>query len=127
MGIAAKAIVVLSETGETARYVAKFHPYCPIMAVMAEGSIGRQIEGYMSHAFSLVTNVKRGDGAHVKLAFEEGKKKGLFSNGDSGLRAHDAQLGRRQAVYGAHPLRDYGRPAPPDDPRRHRLLHLVRR
>ena len=42
--IAAKAIVVLSETGETARYVAKFHPHCPIMAVMAEGSIGRQIE-----------------------------------------------------------------------------------
>ncbi len=86
--IAAKAIIVLSETGETARYVAKFHPHCPIMAVMAEGSIGRQIEGYMSHAFSLVTNLKRGDGAHVKHAFEAGKKKGLFKDGDSVVCVH---------------------------------------
>jgi len=80
--IGAKAIIVLSETGETARYVAKFHPRVPVVAVMVDGRIGRQIEGYMASCVSIVTEQRRGDGAHVKLAFAEGKKKGILVDGD---------------------------------------------
>ena len=86
--IGAKAIIVLSESGETARYVAKFHPEAPIMAVIVDGRIGRQIEGYMNDAFSVVTDTKRGDGVHVKLAFVEGKKKGIFKDGDPVICVH---------------------------------------
>lgn len=75
-------IIVLSETGETARFVAKFHPAVPVVAVMVDGRIGRQIEGYMASCTSIVTNQKRGDGAHVRLAFSECKRKGLLVDGD---------------------------------------------
>ena len=81
--IGAKAIVVLSETGETARYVAKFHPDCPIMAVMTDKRIARQIEGYMCSAFSVVTDKTRGDGNHVKEAFAKGMATGMFKEGDA--------------------------------------------
>jgi len=86
--IDAKAIIVLSETGETARYVGKFHGQTPIMAVMESQRVGRQIEGYMFNAHSIVTTQKRGDGAHVKLAFEMGKKAGLFTDGDAIVCIH---------------------------------------
>jgi len=49
---------------------------------MVDGRIGRQIEGYMGSTISIVTNVKRGDGNHVRLAFEVGKKRGIFKDGD---------------------------------------------
>ena len=69
--ISAKAIIVLSETGETARLLAKFHPASQIIAVCVDGRVARQIEGYMCNGISVLTDVKRGDGAHVRLAFAE--------------------------------------------------------
>ena len=86
--VGAKAIIVLSETGETARFVAKFHPDTPLMAVCEDGRIGRQIEGYMSSSFSLVTDRQRGDGVWIGHAFEEGKKRGLFKDGDTVAVTH---------------------------------------
>ena len=79
---------MLSETGESARYVAKFHPDAHLMAVMESETIGRQIEGYMSSACSVITQKMRGDGAHVKVAFQEGKEKGLFKDGDAVICMH---------------------------------------
>jgi pyruvate kinase len=81
--IGAKAILVLSETGETARHVAKFHPDAPVIAVMVNGRVGRQIEGYNSSAVAMVVDFKRGDGAHVKHAFAEGKRRGIYKDGDA--------------------------------------------
>merc|ERR1719231_2131717 len=86
--ITAKAIIVLSETGETARLLAKFHPVSPIIAVCADGIVARQIEGYMCNAKAILTDVKRGDGAHVRLAFAEGKKMGYFVDGDVVVCVH---------------------------------------
>jgi len=86
--IQAKAIVVLSETGETARLLAKFHPVSTILAICPEGWVARQIEGYLCNAKAIQTDVKRGDGAHVRLAFDEGKKMGLFVDGDAVVCVH---------------------------------------
>jgi len=86
--IGSKAIIVLSETGETARLIAKFHANIPVMAVCVEPTIARQIEGYLCNAFAIATEVKRGDGAHLKLAFEVGKARGLFNDGDSIVCIH---------------------------------------
>jgi len=86
--IAAKAIIVLSETGETARLLAKFHPNSPILAVCPDGCVARQIEGYLCHAKAIYTKEKRGDGAHVRIAFETGKKAGYFVDGDAVVCVH---------------------------------------
>ena len=86
--IGAKAIIVLSETGETARMLSKYHPHMPILAICVEGRVARQIEGYMNNSRAILTDVKRGDGAHVRLAFAEGKKLGLFADGDVTVCVH---------------------------------------
>lgn len=86
--IGAKAIIVLSESGETARLLSKFHPNSPILAICPNDGVARQIEGYLCNAKSIFTQVKRGDGAHVRLAFEEGKKAGLFNDGDLVVCVH---------------------------------------
>merc|ERR1719393_951913 len=52
--ISAKAILVLSETGETARLLAKFQPTAPIIAICLDGRVARQVEGYMCNAYSVV-------------------------------------------------------------------------
>jgi len=86
--IGAKAIIVLSESGETARLLAKFHPASTVLAICVDDQVARQIEGYMQNAYSVVTTVPRGQGAHVRVAFEEGKKMGLFVNGDAVVCVH---------------------------------------
>merc|ERR1711908_212920 len=62
--IASKAIIVLSETGETARLLAKFHPNTQILAICSS------------------------DGAHVRHAFKVGLEKGLFAVGDAVTCVH---------------------------------------
>lgn len=89
--IGSKAIIVLSETGETARLVAKFHPEAKILAICADSRVARQIEGYMSNSVAVASSIKRstqfyygnsGQGAHVRLAFEKGKEFAIFGVGD---------------------------------------------
>jgi len=80
--IGSKAIIVLSESGETARLLAKFHPSAKIIAVCVDPRVARQIEGYMCNTIAIVAEMKRGDGAHVRYAFGEGKARGIFAEGD---------------------------------------------
>jgi pyruvate kinase len=68
--------------------LSKYHPHMPILAICVEGRVARQIEGYMNNARAILTDVKRGDGAHVRLAFAEGKKLGLFVDGDVTVCVH---------------------------------------
>jgi len=86
--IGSKAIIVLTESGETARLLSKFHADATIIAVATDARIARQIEGYMCNTFAVATDAKRGNGSHVRLAFEEGKKKGIFANGDCVVVVH---------------------------------------
>jgi len=86
--VSAKAIIVLSETGETARLLAKFHPDATILAICPDDWVARQIEGYLCNAKAVQTDIPRGKGAHVQLAFAEGKKYGLFADGDIVVCTH---------------------------------------
>jgi len=85
--IGAKAIIVLSTSGETARLIAKFHPNAKIICICETPSVARQIEGYMCNTVAFCSSIKRGptfrgDGAHVRLAFEKGKELGFLRTGD---------------------------------------------
>eukprot|EP00962_Isochrysis_galbana_P052773 scaffold24254_cov101-Isochrysis_galbana.AAC.2 len=86
--IGAPAIIVLSQTGETARLLAKFHPVAKIIAVCSDVRIANQVEGYMCNTVSVVTDSPRGEGRHVMVGFEAGKKKGLFKDGDCVIAVH---------------------------------------
>lgn len=86
--IDSKAIIVLSDTGETARLISKFHPDTPVMAVCSDPRIARQCEGFLCSSVGYCTTEKRGEGAHVKDAFKEGKRRGLFVDGDAVVVVH---------------------------------------
>jgi len=86
--IGAKAIVVLTETGETARLLAKFHPEAAIIAVSDNKHICQMIEGYMCNAFSVHSLEPRGNGNHARAAFDAGKKAGVMANGDTVVVVH---------------------------------------
>merc|ERR1740139_1232757 len=86
--IGAKAIVVLTETGETARLLAKFHPEAAIIAVSDNKHICQMIEGYMCNAFSVHSTEPRGNGNHARAAFDAGKKAGVMANGDTVVVVH---------------------------------------
>eukprot|EP00310_Coccolithus_braarudii_P000349 CAMPEP_0183380378 /NCGR_PEP_ID=MMETSP0164_2-20130417/125900_1 /TAXON_ID=221442 /ORGANISM="Coccolithus pelagicus ssp braarudi, Strain PLY182g" /LENGTH=510 /DNA_ID=CAMNT_0025557975 /DNA_START=55 /DNA_END=1587 /DNA_ORIENTATION=- len=88
LDVNAKAIIVLSETGETARCVAKFHPDTPVMGICTDSRVANQIEGFLKSSFAVVTAEKRGQGGHVKLAFKIGKARGLFVDGDWAICVH---------------------------------------
>lgn len=90
--IGAKAIIVLSETGETARNLCKFHPAVPVIAVVNHARIGRIIEGYMCNAMSIVTAIPRGGDGQVKLAFAEGKKRGVLADGHPVICVHTSRF-----------------------------------
>jgi len=91
--IGSKAIIVLSETGETARLLAKYHPQAKIMAVCNDSRIANQIEGYMCNTLSILTQEKRGEGRHVKAGFKAGIAKGIFANGDAVVVVHTMRNG----------------------------------
>ena len=42
----------------------------------------------MCNVYAIGTETKRGDGAHVELAFTEGKKRGIFVDGDVIVTVH---------------------------------------
>jgi len=86
--IGSKAIIVLSESGETARLLAKFHPDSRILAICVDPRIANQIEGYMCSTKAVLTDMERGDGAHVRLAFRKGIEKGYFAENDAVVCVH---------------------------------------
>ncbi|KAJ1447900.1 pyruvate kinase [Pelagophyceae sp. CCMP2097] len=86
--VGAPAIVVLSETGNSARLLATFHADATIVAVCRNGNVARQVEGYLSNVRAVHTDLPRGAGAHVRLAFRRGKDIGLFRDGDLAVTLH---------------------------------------
>jgi pyruvate kinase len=86
--IGAPAIIVLSQSGETARLLAKFHPSAKIIAVCNDVRVANQVEGNMCNTMSVLTDSPRGEGRHVMIGFEAGKKKGLFKDGDCVIAVH---------------------------------------
>lgn len=76
-------IIVLTETGTTARLISKYVPTVPILAVTSNPSIGRQIAGYMkSCSVQLVSNLADFDGS-LATALASAKSNGLCKVGDS--------------------------------------------
>ena len=59
-----------------------------ILAVCFNPQIARQIEGYMCNAKAIVATVPKGNGAHMRIAFAQGKKMGVFKDGDTVVAIH---------------------------------------
>jgi hypothetical protein len=94
-----------------ARLLAKFHPEAAIIAVSDSKHICQMIEGYMCNAFSVHSTEARGNGNHVRAAFDAGKKAGVMANGDTVVVVHTI---RNEA--GLKEVRPHPAPALPPPP-----------
>lgn len=80
--IDAKLIVVLSETGTTARYCAKFRPGCIIICLTPNATVARQSSGFLQGVHGLLVD-SLGDSAGLARDVSiEAIKAGLAKDGD---------------------------------------------
>jgi pyruvate kinase len=78
----AKAIVVLTETGNTARLVAKYRPRGHILAVTNHIDIARQVSGYIKGCVTSVVPSMHNNEAILEKAVGQTKELGWTKSGD---------------------------------------------
>ena len=88
----AKFIVVLTDTGKTARLISKFRPSMPILALTSNADTARQMQGYMKSVKSVLVN-KGATEAILKSAIDSGKAMGWCATGDSVVCVHGSTEG----------------------------------
>ena len=81
--IDAKAIIVLSETGATARYIAKFRPNMPIAVLTPSDSVARQSYGLLKGCFAFQVDSLEDTDALVQECVTECRNVGVAKEGDS--------------------------------------------
>jgi pyruvate kinase len=84
----AAMIVVLSESGSTARAVAKYRPPCPVLVMTGTPQVGRQAYGYLRGCSVRVLGSMRGSESILVLAGNVGKENGWLKSGDSIICIH---------------------------------------
>jgi pyruvate kinase len=81
-------IVVCSETGNSARLVAKYRPGCPILCLTASASVARQINGLYRGVTAVVVDSMIGTESIVDRACALVKEKGWAVAGDFVVTLH---------------------------------------
>ncbi|KAF0691782.1 Aste57867_17053 [Aphanomyces stellatus] len=90
----AKMIVVLTETGTTARLIAKYRPAQPILVLTALGETARQSEGFLKGTYARVMGSMIGTDSILYRAADIGKQLGWIQRGDAVVAIHGMQEAR---------------------------------
>jgi pyruvate kinase len=86
-------IVVLTESGKTARLIAKYRPSVPVLVITVNDYTARQSEGYVKNCRAQVVDCLKGTEAILQAAFQTGKSKGWCKSGDSVVCVHGSTDG----------------------------------
>jgi pyruvate kinase len=87
----AKLIVVLTESGTSARLIAKYHPGVPILALTPYADVARQCQGYVKNVRSSVLASMVGTEAILQKALSTGKELGWCKPGDNVVCVHGSK------------------------------------
>nr|AIT69980.1 pyruvate kinase [Undaria pinnatifida] len=93
----ASMVVVLTETGTTARLLAKYRPDMPILAFTAAADSARQMNGYLRNVHTQVIGSMIGTDSIVFRAVDIGKQRGWVKPGDKVVVIH----GMKEATSGS--------------------------
>ncbi len=93
----AKMIVVLTETGTTARLVSKYRPPCPFLVLTSSPEIARQCEGFLRGASSVIVGSMMGTDSILIRAALMGKERGWVQSGDFLIAIHGMREGQAGA------------------------------
>ena len=85
-------LVIISESGETARYTAKYHPDIPILIVTDKPHIYRQAAFQRGVHPLLVDSLGNCADALVEQACVEGKSRGMANVGDKIIAIYDSNV-----------------------------------
>lgn len=86
--VKAKAIIVLTDSGMTARLIAKYRPSIPIMVLTRSPAVARQCEGYVKNCSCIVLGSMDGTDGIVQDAIASAVKLGIASTGDRLVAVH---------------------------------------
>ncbi|GMF43145.1 unnamed protein product [Phytophthora fragariaefolia] len=86
--IKAKMIVVLTESGNTARLVSKFRPSMPVLVLTAMAGSARQAEGFYKGARARCMGSMIGTDSILYRATDLGKQYGWVKSGDNVVALH---------------------------------------
>jgi len=86
--VGAKMLVVLTETGTTARYISKYRPQMPILVLTGMAEVARQTNGYMRGVHSVAVGSMIGTDSILVRAADIGKEKGWVKSGDIIVAIH---------------------------------------
>lgn len=89
--VEAKLIVVLTETGNTARLIAKYRPSVPIIALTPSPITAMQTQGYLKNTFAKVVASGLDSDASLEYAIEHAKSLGWVSAGDTIVYVHGSR------------------------------------
>ncbi|CAI5726696.1 unnamed protein product [Peronospora destructor] len=89
--IDAKMLVVLTETGNTPRLVAKYRPQMPVLVLTALDQTARQTEGFVKGVVSRCVGSMIGTDSVLYRATEAGKELGWLKTGDAVVAVHGIQ------------------------------------
>jgi pyruvate kinase len=89
--VEAAAIVVLTESGSTARLIAKYRPGVPIVAITPSQHVARQVQGYVKNVFAKVVPPGLEYDQSLALAIEFAQGHGWVHPGDSVVYVHGVQ------------------------------------
>merc|ERR1712193_9594 len=82
-----KLIIALTETGTTARLIAKYRPKCPILAITASESCVRQL-GSCRGVVPMLTASFQGTDSVITKALARAKETGMVQQGDDVVAVH---------------------------------------
>jgi pyruvate kinase len=93
----ATLIVVLTESGNTARLIAKYRPAVPVIAYTSSSEVARQCNGYLRNVSTQVIGSMIGTESILYRATDIAKEKGWVKAGDSVVCVH----GMKEATSGS--------------------------
>jgi len=76
-------IIVLTESGNTARLVAKYFPTVPVISLTDNPSIARQMSGYIKSVYAEVAHSLTNFDEVLSVTLTNAKSKGLCKVGDN--------------------------------------------
>lgn len=94
----AKVIIVCSETGNSARLVAKYRPAAPVLVLTATDSVARQVSGLCRGVKSMVMGSMIGTESILMRACDMVKEWGWAKAGDCVVAVHGTIEGRSGAT-----------------------------
>jgi len=98
----AKVIIVLTETGFTARMVAKYKPAVPIVVVTSSPHVATQTSGYMKNCRATCVDSMMSTQTLIKSTLAEAASSGLLQKGDTAVAIYGDKDGKTGSTNTLH-------------------------